>query len=88
MASTTNSSLERKAESSVRVLKKNGHLQLCILDVLSPIGNGVRPQYLGNHSSDILDLAVKHPRVSIGRIDDERIAVWPRAIRGRDGIAL
>jgi hypothetical protein len=89
MASTTNSSLESNSESSVRVLEKDGHLQRCILDVLSPIGNGVRnPQYLGNHSSDIQDPAVKYPRVSIGRIDDERNAVRPRVIRGRDGITL
>jgi hypothetical protein len=90
MASTTNSGVESKAESSVRVLEKDGHLQLCILDVLSSIGNGVRnPQGLGNHSSDIQDTTVKHQRVSIGKVDDERTAaVWPEAIRGRDGIVL
>jgi hypothetical protein len=72
------------------VLEKDGHLQLCILDVLSSIGNGVRnPQDLGNHSSDIQDTKVKHPRVLIGGVDDERTAaVCPKAIRGRDGVAL
>jgi hypothetical protein len=89
MASTTNSGVESKAESSVRVLEKDGHLQLCIMDVLSSIGNGVRnPQGLGNHNSDIQDTTVKHLRVLIGRVDDERTAVWPEAIRGRDGIVL
>lgn len=89
MASTTNSSLESKAESSVRVHEKDGHLQFCILDVCFSIGNGVwNPQDLGNHSSDIQDRAVEHPRVLIGGVDDERTAVWPKVIRCRDGIAL
>ena len=60
-----------------------------MLDVLSSIGNGVwNPQDLGNHSSDTKDTAVKHPRVLIGDVDDERTAVCPKAIRGRDDIAL
>ena len=89
MASTTNSGFESKAESSVRVHEEDGHLQFCMLDVLSSIGNGVRnPQDLGNHSSDTKDTAVKHPRVLIGDVDDERTAVCPKAIRGGDGIAL
>jgi hypothetical protein len=84
-----NSSLESKPESSVRVQEKDGHLQFCILDVLSSVGNGVRnPQVLGDHSSDTQDTAVEHPRVLIGKADDERAAVWSKAIQGRDGIAL
>jgi hypothetical protein len=89
MASTTNSGVESKAESPVRVLEKDGHLQLCILDVLSSIVNGRRnPQGLGSDSSDIQDTTVKHLRVLIGGVDDERTAVWSEAIRGSDGIAL
>ena len=64
-------------------------MQLCILDVLSSISNGVRnPQDLGNHSSDTKDTTVKHRRVLIGDVDDERTAVCPKAIRGIDGVAL
>ena len=81
MASASDSGLEGKAESSVRVLEKDGHLQLCILDVLSSIGNGVRdPQDLGNHGSDTHDTTVKH-QILIGNVDDERTAVWPNTIR-------
>ena len=81
MASTTNGGLESKAESSVRVQEKDGPLQLGILDMLSSIRNGVwDPQGLGNHSPDTLDATVKHPRVLIGRADDERTPVLPRAI--------
>ena len=88
MAPTTNSGLEGKAEPSVRVQEKNGHLQLGILDVLSSIGNGCRdPQVLGNHSSDSQDAAVKQARL-IGKVDDERTAVWPKPKRGRNGFAL
>jgi hypothetical protein len=44
------------------VQERDGHLQLCILDVLSSIGNGVwNPQDLGNHSSDTHGTTVKHP---------------------------
>ena len=89
MASTTSSGLESKAESSVRVGEKDGHLQFCILDVLSSIDSGVRnPQDLGNHSPDKLDTTVEHRRGSIGRVDDERTAFWSKVIRCRDGIAL
>jgi hypothetical protein len=89
MASTTDSGLESEAESSVRVQEKNGHLQLCILDVLSSVGNGVGdPQDLGDHSPDTQDTTVKHPRVLIGEVDDERTAVWPNTIRCGDSIAL
>ena len=89
MASATNGGLESKAESSVRVQEKDGHLQLGVLDVLSSIGNGMRnPQDLGDHSSDTLDATVKYPRVLIGRVDDERTTVCPQVIWGRDGIAL
>jgi hypothetical protein len=89
MASTTDSCLEAKAESSVRVLEIDGHLQLCILDVLSSIGNGVgNPQDLGNHGSNTQDTTVKNARVLIGKVDDERTAVWPSTIRCKDGIAL
>jgi hypothetical protein len=89
MASTTNSGLESKAESSIRVLEKDGHLQFCILDVLSSIGNGVgSPQGLGNHRSDSQDTTVKHPRGLIRKVEDERTAVCPKAIRGRDGLGL
>ena len=89
MASTTNSGLESKAESSIRVRKKYGHLQLCILDVLSSIGNGVwDPQGLGNHGSEIQNTTVEHPRVLNGRAGDERAAVWSKAIGGRDDFAL
>ena len=81
MASATNSGLERKAESSVRVHEKNGPLQLCILDVLSSVGNSCRdPQVLGNYSPVTSDTMVEHPRL----IDDERAN--PK--RGRDGFAL
>ena len=53
MASATNSGLEGKAKPSVRVQEIDGHLQLCILDVLSSISNGVRnPQDLGDHGSN------------------------------------
>jgi len=90
MASTTDSGLEAKAEPSVRVQEKDGHLQPCILDVLPSIGNGVgNPQDLRDHSSDTQDTTVKHPRVVlIGEIDDERTAVWPNTIRCGDGIGL
>lgn len=89
MASATNSGLETKAESSVCVQEKDGHLQLCLFDVLSSVGNGVRnPQDLGNHSSDTQDTTVEHPRVLIGNVDDKRTAVCLEAIRGRDNIAL
>ena len=89
MTSTTNSGLESKAESSIRVRKKDGHLQLCILDVLSPIGHGVgNPQDLGDHSPRTHDTTVKHPRVLIGEAEDERTAVWPNATRCRDSIVL
>jgi len=48
MTSATNSGLESEAESSVRVQEKDGHLQLCIFDMLFSIGNGVwSPQDLG-----------------------------------------
>ena len=81
MALANNGGLESKAESSVRVQEKDGHLQLGVLDVLSSIGNGIRhPQDLGDHSSDALDATVKYPRVLIGRVDDERTAVCPNAI--------
>ena len=81
MASATNGGLESKAESSVRVQEKDGHLQVSVLDVLSSIGNGMRnPQDLGDHSSDGLDGAVKHPILLIGGADDERTAVSPKAI--------
>jgi hypothetical protein len=77
IASTTGSSLESEAESSVSVHEKYGHLQLCLLDVLSSIVNGVRsPQDLGNHSSDTPeDTTVKHRRVLIRKVDDERTAI-------------
>ena len=89
MGSTTNSALESKTESSVRVLEKDGHLQLCILDMLSSIGNGVgNPQDLGDHSSNIPDAAVEHARILIGKVDNERTTVRPNTIRCRDGIAL
>ena len=89
MASTTNSGLEAKAEPSVRVLEKDGHLQLCTFDVLPSIGNGVRnPQDLGDHSSKTQDSPVEHPRVLIGRVDDERTAVWPKTKQCSDGFAL
>jgi hypothetical protein len=89
MALATNSGLESKTESSVRVQEKDGHLQLCILDVLTSIGDCVRnPRDLGDHSSDAQDTTVKHPRGLIGKVDDERTALWPNTIRGRDGIAL
>ena len=89
MASTTDSSLEGEAESSVHVHEKDGHLQLCLLDVLSSVGNGVwDPQDLGNHGSDMQDTTVEHPRVLNGRAGDERTAVWSKAIGGRDDFAL
>jgi len=90
MTSATNSGLESEAESSVRVQEKDGHLQLCIFDMLFSIGNGVwSPQDLGNHSSDAKHTTVKPPGGLIGRVDDERAAIWLRTIRGsKDGIAL
>jgi hypothetical protein len=76
MASTANSGLESKAESSVRVHEKDGHLQLCILDVMSSFGSGVwNPQVLGYHTSDIQDRTVKQIRALIGRVEDERTAI-------------
>ena len=85
MASATNSGLESKAESSVRVHEKNGHLQLCIFDVLSSVGNSCRgPQVLWNHSSPCHNTTVEHPRL----IDDERTTVGPKPKRGRNGFAL
>jgi hypothetical protein len=81
MASAADGGLEGKAESSVRVQEEDGHLQFGILDVLSSVSNSVRdPQDLWNHSSDGQDATVKCQRVLIGRVDDERSAVWPKAI--------
>lgn len=89
MVSASNSGLETEAESSVCVQEKDGHLQLCLFDVLSSVNNGVRnPQDLGNHSSDTQDTTVEHPRVLIGTADDERTAVCLEAIRGRNDIGL
>jgi hypothetical protein len=89
MASATHSGLESKAESSVRVQEEDGHLQLCLFNVLSSIGYRVRsPQDLGNYCSDAQHTTVKHPGVLVGRADDERTAVWLRTVRGKDGIAL
>jgi hypothetical protein len=86
---TTNSGLESKAESSVRVQEKNGHLQLCILYVMSSVGLGCRdPQFLGNHSSDTQDTMVKHPRLIGKVVDDERTALWPNPKRCINGFAL
>ena len=78
----TAASRERPSLPSV-CRKKNGHLQVCILDMLSSIGNSRRdPQVLGNHSSDTQDITVKHPRL-IGKVDDEKAAVCPKPKRGR-----
>jgi hypothetical protein len=87
MTSAANSGLENKPESFVRVQEKGGHLQLCTLDVSSSIGNHVpNPQVLGDHSLGTRDNSVKHPRVLIGRVDDERTDVCSKSIRDRDGI--
>lgn len=87
MTSTTDSGIESEAEFSVGVLEKDGHLQHCFMDVLFLIGNGVwNPQHLGNHSSETQDTTVKHAR--IGKVDDERTAVYPKEIRGKDNITL
>ena len=76
MEPTTNSVPEGKAEPSIRVQEKNGHLQVCILYVLSIIGKGCRgPQGLGNHSSETQDITIKYPRALIGNVDDERTTV-------------
>jgi hypothetical protein len=89
MTPTTNSGLESKAESPVRVLEKNGHLQLFILYVISLIRNGLwNPQDLGNHSSDTQDTMVNHPRLIGEVVDDERTADWHNPKQGRNGFAL
>ena len=33
-------------------------------------------------------MTVKYARVLIGEVNDERTAVWPNMIRGRDGINI
>ena len=70
-------------------MKKMGICNSATWSVAS-IGNGVRsPQDLGNHTSDTPeDTTVKHPRVLIRKVDDERTAVCPNAIGGIYGIAL
>ncbi len=89
MASATDCGLESKAESSIRVQKKDGHLQFCVFDVMFSIGNGVRnPQNLGHHSSSTHDPTVKHQRVLIGKSDDEGAAISFQTIRSRDSVAL
>jgi hypothetical protein len=89
MAPTTNSGLDSKAEPSVRVQEKNGHLQLCISYVMSSVCLSCRdPQVLLNHGSDTHDTTVNHPGLIGEVVDDERTAVWPKPKRGRSGFAL
>ena len=89
MASATNCGLESKAESSIRMQKKYGHLQFCVFDVMFSVGNGVRnPQNLGHHSSSTHDPTVKHRRELIGSSDDEGAAISFQTIRSRDRVAF
>jgi hypothetical protein len=94
VASATNSNIERKAKSAVRVLEKDWHLQWRFFDVVSPVGDGMRsPQDLRDHSSNTHDHPVEYPSVLVGILisdmlrnggDEERIAFSPRMTRGGD----